>query len=124
MSDTTGLPLTHQLERARGEIIAWLRDGAMNGEPLFMLGHPDKSLDGRSGEIAECFLARVGASGFALEMIEDSTVEGVAYAPRWTHRGASFVGFKQPASASNLDDAKVLACAALLGNEWCRERLC
>lgn len=90
---------------------------------MFMLGHPEKSLDGRSGEIAERFLARAGASGFILEMVEKTTPEGTAYEPRWTHRGASFVGFKQPDAVDNLDDAKVLACAALLRNDWCRERL-
>jgi hypothetical protein len=124
MSDPAGFPLTQtQLERARSEVIAWLRDGAISDDPMFMLGHPEKSIEERSGEIAERFLNLVREAGFTLEIVEEMGADGLAYAPRWTHRGSSFVGFKQPESARNVDEAKVLACAALLRNEWCRERL-
>jgi hypothetical protein len=41
----------------------------------------------------------------------------------WTHRGASFVGFKQPAAEPKAEDALLAGCAALLENQWCRERL-
>lgn len=124
MSDAPSSPLTQTpLERACCEIVAWLRDGAVSDDPMFMLGHPEKSLEARTGEIAERFLARAGEAGFALEIVSSPTLDGPAYEPRWTHRGASFVGFKQPAPAQNLDEARVLACAALLRNEWCRERL-
>lgn len=100
-------------------MIAWLRDGAIDNDPMFMLGHPESVLVQKHGEIAERFLQVIKPAGFRLEVF--AALGG--FDSRWTHREADFVGFKQPLLAANEDDAKVLACAALLRNDWCRQRL-
>jgi hypothetical protein len=109
-----------EIRQARTEVVAWLRDGAITNSPMFTLGHPDESLQARHAAIADRFREVVMRAGFRLEVVE---VNPSAFDPRWTLDGAEFVGFKQPNSATSPDDAALLACAALLRNDWCRERL-
>jgi len=108
---------------ARAEVIAWLRDGAISNDPMFMLGHPEMMLGQMHGEIADRFLKVVEPAGFQLEVIAVERNGMAAFDSRWTHRAADFVGFKGPPPAVSADDTKLLACAALLRNEWCRQRL-
>lgn len=124
MSNPTNHPAAEpDLALARAEVIAWLRDGAINNDPMFMLGHPEEVLRQEHGEIADRFLKVVAPAGFDLEVFPVEHDGLAAFDSRWTHRAADFVGFKNPRPAALLDDARLLACAALLRNEWCRQRL-
>ncbi len=74
-------------------------------------------------ELVQHFLIEVQTSGFALEITNKATVESPAWVGYWTYRGSTFEGFRQPADSADPDSARLLACAALLQNEWCRARL-
>ena len=75
------------------------------------------------GEIADRFLGWVQPLDFALEMINDGTDAEPKWTGHWRFRGNHLVGFKQPHYEVCREDAALLACAALLENEWCRSRL-
>jgi len=70
------------------------------------------------------FLRRIEGSGFTFTLGEAGPPEET---PRfellWQHRGAEFVGFHQPPAAATPEEARLLGCAALLRNEWCRSQL-
>ncbi len=110
---------------ARQEVIAWLRDGAVEGDPMFMLGHRECDVIERQHEITERFLRQVRTVGFELEIlpVQNGDGNGDAFHSLWTYRGNTFVGFEQPPEALDELEARVLACAALLRNDWCRSRL-
>jgi hypothetical protein len=103
---------------ARSEVLELLR----KKDPSFLNGIPDGQMTSVHQEIAERFLSLAASSAFAVEIValddENHHFEG-----RWTHNGAVFVGFKQPPAAVNRGDAAILACAALLRNDWCRSKL-
>jgi hypothetical protein len=106
------------LDQARNRLLEWLR--AEHREPHFQATAADT--EGQHEEIAQRFLEWAKDSGFAYNIVK---VEGAepAFEVHWTHRGASFVGFKQPPAERTPSDALLAGCAALLENDWCRERL-
>jgi hypothetical protein len=108
-----------ELLQARNEVLSELRSRV----GLF-LAVPDSELGEKHREIAEAFLKWLHSTGFALEIValDDANAPGM-FEGRWTHNGAAFVGFKQAPAAKNRADAALLACAALLRNDWCRARL-
>ena len=107
-----------ELVQARTEILSELR----SRDPAFLAAHV-VTLGEKHHEIAQAFLKWVSSSSFALEIVSLGDAAPGMYEGRWTHKGAEFVGFKQPPAANNPDDAALLACAALLRNDWCRARL-
>lgn len=109
------------LDTARKIMLAWLRAG--HREPTFLEGETDGGLDQRHAEITQHFLKWAKIAGFDYEVIEARVDGRTAYAVHWTHRGASFVGFKQPPSEATAEDALLAGCAALLENQWCRKWL-
>jgi hypothetical protein len=100
---------------AREEVNAWLRDGG--GELTPQDGELSKE------EIAALFLERVSRAGFRLEVFPVSDGSRPDFDSHWTFADCALVGFKQPPKAHTEEDARLLACAALLRNEWCRQRL-
>ena len=110
--------MPRSLDRARTLVLDWLR--LEHRDPGFLVSAPD--LQNRHGEIAREFLKWAADSGFAYEIVKVDG-DGAAYEIHWTHRGSSFVGFKQPPPEQTAEDALLAGCAALLENDWCRERL-
>jgi hypothetical protein len=80
-------------------------------------------LAGSHRQIADQFLQWINRSGFDAHLVEISQEGAAAFEVNWTHRDATFVGFKQAPPASKPVDALLLACAALLQNDWCRRQL-
>jgi hypothetical protein len=107
------------LDRVRILVLDWLR--LAHRDPVFLASAPD--LEHRHEEIAQEFLKWAADSGFAYEVVKVDGGDGAAYEVHWTHRGSSFVGFKQPPPERTPEDALLAGCAALLENDWCRERL-
>jgi len=109
------------LREARDEVLKRLR--ASSHFLTLLAGLSDDQLAYKHPEIAEQLRAWLATTDFQLEIVSlgDSGIK--RYEGRWTHKGADFVGFKQPDPAANVDDAVILACAALLRNDWCRARL-
>ena len=111
------------VETMRRLVLEWLRqdgrDAASGGDT------PEAQSEPKAEAVVQSFLLRASAAGFACEIAEVSESEsGVpGYEARWTHQGASFVGFKQPPSQETPETALLAGCAALLGNDWCRSRL-
>lgn len=107
----------NELVESRDEVLALLR----SQDPSFLvkLSEPIRE---KHREISEAFLKWLSATPFALEIVALEDLPGM-FEGRWTHNGAVFVGFKQAPAAANRDDATILACAALLRNDWCRARL-
>ena len=108
-----------ELRDAREEVLSLLR----SKDSSFLLSVSADALQERHREIAQEFLAWLKPAAFALEIVALAAGKQMMFEGRWTHNGAVFVGFKQPPAAANPDDATILACAALLRNEWCRARL-
>lgn len=90
-------------------------------DPAYLAGETD--LEQRHGEIAQRFLTLAKEAGFEYQIVKLGTDGTAGYEVQWTHRGASFVGFKQPPPERTAEDALLAGCAALLENDWCRERL-
>ena len=109
------------LHPARKIVLAWLR--ADHRDPTYLAGEADAVLDQRHAEITQRFLKWAKIAGFDYEVIEVRADGRIAYEVHWTHRGASFVGFKQPPSETSVEDALLAGCAALLDNQWCRKWL-
>ena len=107
------------LRDARNEVLSVLRAV----DPTFLAKAPDSALGEKHGEIAKAFLKWLLSTPFELEIVPIGEGKTAMYEGRWMHNGAEFVGFKQPPAAANREDAKILACAALLRNDWCRCRL-
>jgi hypothetical protein len=101
------------LSPARQHILDWLRAANCLDGGIEL---PDKT-------IVETFLRRAAKSGFTCEVIQVDVAGSTRYEIHWTHRGASFVGFQQPAAEDTPDDALLAGCSALLQNHWCRSRL-
>ena len=101
------------LAAAREEVLAWLAVEP----PISAIGKA--SDDQLLGE----FLRRSEGAGFSFSV----GMTGAEGSPRfellWQHRGAEFVGFRQPPAAATPGEARLLGCAALLRNEWCRSQL-
>ena len=121
MAVTYQLVDDEQLEAARTEVLTHLR--APSRFPAFLIEVPESDLGDRHADIATKFLTWLNPSGFTLEVVNVGTSRRPMYEGRWTHNGADFVGFKQPPAAATREDAVILACAALLKNDWCRARL-
>ena len=100
-------------------ILEWLH--VEYRDPKFLTTASD--LENRHEEIAQGFLKWAGDSGFAYKIVKVDGAGEPAYEVHWTHRGSSFVGFKQPPPERTPHDALLAGCAALLENDWCRERL-
>jgi len=109
------------LREARDEVLQWLRTSLR--APILLAGLRNDQLTQQHGEIAHELRAWIATTDFQLEIVSVGESEIEMFEGRWTHKGADFVGFKQPAAASTHDDAVILACAALIRNDWCRARL-
>jgi hypothetical protein len=113
------LEYSQLLEQARASVLDWLREAHRN--PLFLESEdspqPLKPADSR---IIDRFMSWVAPAGF--ELTTQETADGL-FEIHWKHHGYDFVGFRQPPAGKTLDEAKILACSALLQNEWCRSRL-
>ena len=118
MAVGTSVSTEQELLQARSEILAELRSRDSSFLPV-----ADTTLGQRHHEIAEAFLKWLSSTPFALEIVALEHHAPSMFEGRWTHNGAAFVGFKQPPAAANREDAALLACAALLRNDWCRARL-
>ncbi|MEP6672243.1 MAG: hypothetical protein ABJF10_23975 [Chthoniobacter sp.] len=109
------------LHRARSVVLEWVRAG--HRDPTFLAAEAEAGLERKHEEIAQRFLAWAKPAGFAYQTVRIGADGPGGYEVQWTHRGASFVGFKQPAPESTAEDALLAGCAALLENEWCRKQL-
>ena len=101
-------------------LVGWLRDPSRN--PLFLHAVTDDQIDGHVGEVVTRFLSWTRPKGFELELITRSE-HPHRWVGHWVYRGSTLEGFKQPSDAESEDEARLLACAALLENAWCRARL-
>jgi len=101
-------------------VLEWVRAG--HRDPLFLSGDQPADLARKHAEIAQGFLTWAKSAGFAYETVK-AEGGGAGYEVHWTHRGASFVGFKQPPPESTAEDALLAGCAALIQNDWCRKQL-
>jgi hypothetical protein len=108
---------SRRVSEARSEALAWLR--RPRNPPL----PADGGVPMSDGQIIECCLGAILGAGFEFTVVNLGTDGSPAFEVRWGHQGFSFVGFKQAPTAPTLDEAKLLACAALLRNDWCRGRL-
>lgn len=108
-----------ELVEARNEVLAVLRSAHAG----FLADVPLARLAEKHAEIARAFLDWLKSTKFTLEIVSLHDSAPGMMEGRWTHNGAAFVGFKQPPAAKNAEDATLLACAALLRNDWCRARL-
>jgi hypothetical protein len=113
--------MSRHLDRARRVVLDWIR--SPDREPAFLSAAADSELHERHEEIAQRFLKWASDAGFGFEVVKVERDGRTTYEVHWTHRGASFVGFKQPGPESTAEDALLVGCAALLENDWCRERL-
>lgn len=113
--------MSGHLEQARTQVLEWLR--APHREPAFLKGEIDTALVRGQAEITEHFLRWAKQAGFDYEVVPTQVGSLPSYSVHWTHRGSSFVGFKQPSPESKVEDALLAGCAALLENQWCREWL-
>lgn len=111
--------MSRHLDRARNLVLAWVR--ASHRDPSFLAGKTD--LERHHEEIARRFLDWAKEGEFEYRVVKIGVDSTAVYEVQWTHRGSSFVGFKQPAPESLAEDALLAGCAALLENNWCRERL-
>jgi hypothetical protein len=107
------------LDRTRNLVLEWLR--LEHRDPKFLVATPD--LENHHAEIAREFLKWAADSGFAYQTVKVDGPAEPGYEVHWTHRGSSFIGFKQPPPERTPEDALLAGCAALLQNDWCRERL-
>jgi hypothetical protein len=73
--------------------------------------------------IVERFMSWVSQSGFHGGFVNEGSAGEPSWTVHWQYRNAEFVGFRQPPSVPDRDVAGLLACAALLRNEWCSVRL-
>jgi hypothetical protein len=110
-----------RLERARRHLIDWLQ----TPEPILnCLSDATASELRRADMDILCqFFRHLIEAGFSCEVTEAPVRGTLAYEIHWKHRGASFVGFKQPPSEESPEEALLTGCAALLDNQWCRSRL-
>jgi hypothetical protein len=112
---------TSTVESAGKAIVSWLR--AEHRHPKFLQDVSEDAWLDSAEEIVETFLRFATASGFGLTLVNNGSPEHPEWAGHWTHRGYSFEGFRQPAGQPEPMAARLLACAALLRNEWCCARL-
>lgn len=108
-------------DQTRSEVMEWLR--AANRDPEWLSAVDAADWHRYHRPIAERFLKWTKESGFECQLAEVVADEKTYFETRWTFHGSSFVGFKQPARQDNQDDALLMGCAALLANQWCRDRL-
>jgi hypothetical protein len=120
MNDTPDSQDEQPLAAARSEVFAWLC--ASRGDPL-RLHRGELSASRKDAEIVARFLSRVQSDGFTMELVNDGSESDPQWSGHWRYRGSHLEGFKQPTLTSSPGDAQLLACAALLKNEWCRSRL-
>jgi hypothetical protein len=109
------------LDTARSIVLEWLQ--VEDRDPRFLIEEPKSQLPGCHSQIADRFLNWINRAGFEAQLVEAPTDGAAAFEVHWTHHGATFVGFKQAPSAAKPSDALLLACAALLQNDWCRKQL-
>ena len=109
------------LDGARSLVLDWLQESCR--DPGFLADAPKSELPACHAKIADRFLNWINRAGFEAELVDLRTDGAAAFEVHWTHRGAIFVGFKQASPAGKPSDALLLACAALLQNEWCRKQL-
>jgi hypothetical protein len=108
------------LGSARAAVLKWLRE--THGDPHFLEDLP-REKEVADATIVEQFMNSIARAGFDFTAHEFQA-EGISgFVIHWTHQGSGFIGFRQPPPADTLEAAKILACAALLENEWCRSRL-
>lgn len=90
---------------------------------MYILGHPEAFVSVRNDEVAERFLRQVTCRDFELKIFQVSEADTVVFfEARWSFCGAAIPGVATPARAHTYEEAKLLACAALLRSEWCRRR--
>jgi hypothetical protein len=120
MTDPTFAP-PEAMELACQEVLAWLREPHRN--PMFLVGHSSAKLNQERSRVVERFLSWALPAGFAGDVMPVEFAGVTGYRLDWTYRGSELVGFKQPDLSRSPVDAQLLASAALLRNEWCRNRL-
>src|SRR5882757_3302265 len=115
------MDMPSDLDQARNLVLEWVRAG--HRDPMFLSGEANADLEQKHEEIAQRFLAWAKPAGFAYQTVEIGADGEGGYEVQWTHRGASFVGFKQPPPESTAENALLAGCAALLENHWCQKQL-
>ena len=108
-------------DEAREVVLAWLREPQR--VPLFLCDATHDELRDSDLRIVERFMSWVSQSGFGWEFINEGSSTQPSWTVHWQYRNAEFVGFRQPPSVPDRNVAGLLACAALLRNEWCFVRL-
>jgi len=112
--------MPNHLNRARDIVLSWIR--AEERSASFLLGKSDEELSELHGAIGREFLKSAEKAQFTCEILK-AAADPSLFVVHWSYKGASFVGFKQPADEATPDDALLVSCAALLENDWCRNRL-
>jgi hypothetical protein len=110
------------LSLARAEVALWLDSGtAQPPAPAFNRAHVEVAVP--EEKLLEDFLARVALSGFELEIFPQKHLGTCRYRGYWTLRQKTVMGFHSASEAENEADARLLACAWLLRDEWSRRWL-
>ena len=107
------------VEDAASSVLAWLRES--HRFPQFLQKCPSNSIASAGAEIVERFLG--WAQGFTFDLVNNGSEDAPAWVAHWMYRGSTFEGFAQPPEHPDPEAARMLACAALLRNDWCRSRL-
>jgi hypothetical protein len=121
MPSTQDRECSGSLEAARASVLEWLR--AHQHDPALFESGSAREGEDADGKIVEMFMNCVLPEGFDFTIHEVSDHEAAGFVVHWTHRGSGFIGFRQPPPGHTPLTAKLLACAALLRNDWCRGRL-
>jgi hypothetical protein len=111
---------TSDLRRACSEVLAWLRGAGR--ESVFLEGVSEGLLLELHPRIAAHFLNWAQIAGFKLTLLAKGDLAEPRFAGSWQGGFNGFVALNGP-DAPDRDEAKLLACAALLRDEFCRARL-
>jgi len=90
---------------------------------MFLTAPREEDATELDAQIVDRFLSWVNPLGFDFTIYQYADQGNACFVVHWTHHGSEFVGFSQPPPGATPEAAKLLGCAALLQNDWCRKRL-
>lgn len=107
-----------EIGRARELVVNWLRSRSFPAIHKSQLDE-DGHYRAENGELAKQFFAQAKLRGFIWSLIESS--EG--YITRWSHQRFRPGKLPDPMPQFSAEDARLLACAALLEDPQCLAQL-
>ena len=110
--DLDDVTVEQRVKPARARLRGWLADAL-----------PGHALPDNDAQLVSTFLKVIEGTGFEYQLIDLAATAERQFEVQWTHKKAQFVGFTQAPPAPSKEAALLLACDALLHNEWCRGRI-